>query len=293
MLHFRPLREEDREKVSKTMGDNPSKICELCPADFFYWGLNGDVQIAWEGDDLFILWTYEEERGYAFPYAADKLSAVEKVIEHARDLEKPAHILDMTAEQADSIRENFGVPTEVDRDWCDYLYSIQDLSSLAGKKYHGQKNHLNKFRKTYPQAIFVPYASDLTEKAETFFTRFYAAEQGTGLLFEAEKEVFLSRIRRPDPTEKSGVLLVDGEIVAMTFGEVLGDTLFVHTEKALRSYEGSYVAINHAFVNAVSSASPDVLYVNREEDLGDEGLRAAKLSWHPIKLVEKYYAKIF
>ena len=291
MLRFLPLCEEDRKKVSEKLGDNPSKICELCPADFFFWGLNGDAQIAWDKEDLYILWTYGEERGYAYPFAEDERSALEKTVEHARSVGKPAAIIDMTAEQANSVREKLGVTPEFDRDWCDYLYSIKDLCALAGKKYHGQKNHLNKFRKTYPDARFVPYTPELRERAERFFTRYYAVETGTGL-FEAEKEVFLSRIKRPDPTEKSGVLLVDDEIVAMTFGEVLGDTLYVHTEKALRAYEGSYVAVNHLFVNAVSSVCPDVLFVNREEDLGDEGLRAAKLSWHPVRLVDKYYARI-
>lgn len=291
MLNFRELRDSDRALVEKRMGNNPTKMCEFCPSDFFYWGRNGDVRVAIEGEDLFIRWSTEGFFGYAYPFAEDEERGIQRIVEQAKREGSETSFVCLTEEQAKKIQTITGLPIVIDRDWFDYLYKPEDLRDLPGKKYHGQKNHRNKFLATYPRARYHTYSSEWEEKALVFADRYYRTENQEDMLFTEEREVFLTRLRRPNEREESGLIEIDGEIVAMTFGEILGDVLYVHSEKALRDYPGSYVMINTLFVDACLRKKP-FLYVNREEDLGIEGLRKAKMSWHPVLFVEKRSIKI-
>ena len=83
---------------------------------------------------------------------------------------------------------------------------------------------------------------------------------------------------------------MEGKIVAFSVGEIVGDTLFVHIEKALKEYEGSYQVMVREF--AVHEATDEVTYINREEDIGDLGLRTSKLSYHPVRLLAKYFVTV-
>ncbi len=87
-----------------------------------------------------------------------------------------------------------------------------------------------------------------------------------------------------------GFIEVEGKIVAFSVGEIVGDTLFVHIEKALKEYEGSYQVMVKEF--AVHEADERVIYINREEDIGDLGLRTSKLSYHPVHILEKYFVTV-
>ena len=91
------------------------------------------------------------------------------------------------------------------------------------------------------------------------------------------------------PGEMHGaILMAEGKPCAVTVGDVKGDTLFVHIEKALREFPGSYEMINKAFAARMLELHPALRYVNREDDAGDEGLRQAKESYHPVDILKKY-----
>lgn len=178
---------------------------------------------------------------------------------------------------------------EADRDYADYLYLRTDLSTLAGKKFQAKRNHLNKFRRTYNYE-YVPLTPDrirecLDLEAEWCKVNNCDQHEGTG----NERRALIYALHNFEALSLTGgILHVDGKIVAFTFGMPINqDTFGVHVEKADTSIDGAYAMINYEFANHIPE---QYIYVNREEDLGIEGLRKAKLSYQPTIILEKYMA---
>lgn len=174
------------------------------------------------------------------------------------------------------------------RTWRDYLYNISDFADYAGKRFSGQRNHVSKFRRNYPEAVFrMLTVADL--EAVRGFLEEYAARQYAKNSFLANEELKGS-YRLLDAFESlqmvGGILLVDDKIVAVTIGDIAGDTLVIHVEKALVAYEGVYPTIAHEFAKAVRREG--LSYINREDDAGDCGLRKSKLQYNPIQILDKY-----
>lgn len=171
------------------------------------------------------------------------------------------------------------------RDNFDYIYSAEALATFKGKKLHSKKNFLNRFKSTYSyEYLSDPDKNELVEFFKEMDVK-YPHNDDTG---SAELEETIDLIEN---SELFGVLIgaikVDGKIIAATIGAKIGDTLYVQIEKADREYIGAYPAIVSEFVKSVDGIS----YVNREDDLGEEGLRQSKLSYKPLYLLEKYIVK--
>ncbi len=174
------------------------------------------------------------------------------------------------------------------RTWRDYLYNLSDFVDYAGKRFAGQRNHVSKFRRLYLNATYRTMTeADLD--AVRAFLRIYAERQYAKHSFIANEELkgTESLLAAFTPLHlMGGVLEVEGAIVAITLGEVVGDTLVVHVEKALVGYEGAYPTIAHHFAEA--SQRPGLAYINREDDAGDCGLRKSKLQYNPVQILDKY-----
>ncbi|MDD4200539.1 MAG: phosphatidylglycerol lysyltransferase domain-containing protein [Eubacteriales bacterium] len=176
-----------------------------------------------------------------------------------------------------------------DRPNYDYVYLTKDLIDLKGRDFHGKKNHLNYFKKTY-EYEYVKMTSDMADEAMAFIGEFNArkkvpAHEMELLLMEekAMEDVF----RNIEAVGYSaGAIRIDGKIEAIAIGGRLGrNTVVEHVEKANVEYRGLYQAINNEFCKHVASWAK---YINREEDMGIPNLRKAKLSYRPVKLLEKY-----
>lgn len=179
---------------------------------------------------------------------------------------------------------------EDERDLSDYVYLGEDLRELKGRKYHSKRNHLSNFRKQYPAYVYETMTSDMIEEVWQYLME-WCGQKACGGTLDAGLHCEQKAIREAlDYFElldyKGAVIRLDGKIAAFTLGEKLNDnTVVIHVEKANGDIIGLYPAINQEFLQHEWS---DVQYVNREEDTGAEGLRKAKLSYHPITLVKKY-----
>lgn len=174
-----------------------------------------------------------------------------------------------------------------ERDWCDYVYLAEDLATLSGKKYHGQKNHLNFFNKTY-QPEFAEITTDNVSRAVRFLEHLESVQNEREEELRYEKAHILKLLNHWDEVGQLGAMLLsEGKIVAFSVGEIKNDTLFVHVEKADRQYRGAYTAMMNAFVKFALEKEPTLKFVNREDDMGMEGLRKAKTDLHPAELIEK------
>jgi Uncharacterized conserved protein len=214
------------------------------------------------------------------------------VAEYAKAQELPLAFCAVAEEDFPLLREVFGdLDCVTDHAWSDYVYDTCDLATLAGRRYSGQRNHINKFRKLYPCACFEDITDcNCAQAAEFIRCRGERSADISPLAHEeAEKAAELAdnfALYKP----LGGIIRVNGSVAAAAYGEIIGETLFVHVEKADLAYEGIYPVMVQAF--SARYAGGKVKFINREEDDGVDGLRTVKLSYHPVKLIDKYLVRV-
>jgi hypothetical protein len=181
---------------------------------------------------------------------------------------------------------------EKPRGEADYLYLASDLAGLPGTQFQKKRNPCARFERSYPGWDFHEISQDSMQRVCGFnnrWCRLYDNRGDEGI--EEEHRAIQLVCRHYDELKlKGGYITVDGEIVAFSFGSPLGPDLFVtHVEKALYDVSGAYNIINREMARRFCQGYQ---YINRENDVDEEGLRAAKLSYHPVMLEEKYTAEL-
>ena len=176
-----------------------------------------------------------------------------------------------------------------DRPNYDYIYLTQELIDLKGKSFHSKKNHLNYFKKTY-EYEYVELTSDMADDAMKFISDFNKRKEVPAHemeMLKMEEQAMEDVFNNIEAVGYSaGAILIDGNIQAIAIGGKLGKkTITEHVEKANVEFRGLYQAINNEFCKNVAA---NAKYINREEDMGIPNLRKAKLSYKPVKLIEKY-----
>ena len=220
---------------------------------------------------------------------AAQMRAVAAIEQYCRDAEIRLHFTNVPRAFVPSLALRYAdVSVTNIRRWRDYLYTAESFRTYAGGKYAGQRNHVNKFKKNYPDWAFHVYRAEDEEKLLAFLREYDAAQRAKGSHLAAEEmdEVYelvpvIGRFHL-----MCGYLTAGGKIVACSVGERCGDMIVVHVEKALRAYEGAYPMIAQQF--ALAFAGEGVQYLNRMDDAGDMGLRKSKLQYLPCEIVGKH-----
>ena len=288
-IGFRKPVIEDKALVTGYIKQKKSRSCEDTFGNILLWARFYGVQIA-EVEGFLVSAAMGEELSFHYPYGTgDVKKCIETLEAYAKEQGKEFQMYCVTPEEFEELDRLFPGEFEItyNRDIADYVYEAEKLRTLSGKKYHGKKNHINKFKKTYEDWEYVSMGSEHTEEAFQLLLNW----KNLNLCMEnhdknAEACVACNYLRLFDELDvKGGLLRVDGQAVAFCIGsKVCDDTMVVHIEKALTEYEGAYTMINQQFVEHECT---DVIYINREDDAGDEGLRQAKLSYRPVFMVEK------
>ncbi|MBQ3496943.1 MAG: DUF2156 domain-containing protein, partial [Oscillospiraceae bacterium] len=169
--------------------------------------------------------------------------------------------------------------------WRDYIYDAQDMSTFAGRRYSGQRNHINRFKKLFPDAVFRTLTVEDEPLIDEFWAAYAANFSKTAAVAKTELCAARELLRRIDkPWFFAAGMLHDGKLISLSLGERCGETLIIHIEKALTAYDGVYPATVRAFAELYGDS---VRYVNREDDAGDKGLRTSKLQYLPQKMGKK------
>ncbi|MBR1983389.1 MAG: GNAT family N-acetyltransferase [Clostridia bacterium] len=178
------------------------------------------------------------------------------------------------------------VKVQSERNWDDYIYDAEKFKNYSGKKYSGQRNHVNKFKRLYPNYTVNVLTEQDYPKIEKFLKEF---ERGTDFSIwteKSEQEKVYDYVKNADKLKQVGAFIeIDGKVIAFSMGEVINDTLIVHVEKGLKTYEGVYPTMAQEFAKLFAGSG--IKYINREEDCGDMGLRTSKLQYHPIEIRQK------
>jgi len=253
----------------------------------------------------------ENRTGYGFPLPLKNASpdwlknALEYIFEDAKTQKRQAAFCLLTSEQKKQINECLDrhfpgktVNWKTNRDDCDYIYLRKNLSDLPGSQYQKKRNHISRFNRIYGQQginwEFKSYpeneiASDILAVSQKWYEE---KDGGNDPILRLEHESIERALQNTDLLNLcGGVLYINGEPAAMTLASPISpDVLDVIYEKSFGDFEhnGAYAIINQQF----AQHNPSFLYLNREEDMGVEGLRKAKLSYKPEMILDKFYGKI-
>lgn len=292
-LEFRPLTIEAVDSIRPILENSRSRTCDYTVAGLLMWARYFHYEYAIVDDTLFIKGVCEDDvtrPAFSMPVGAmSPADALQMVVDYCREHDMPVNF---SAVPEDRIADFHTLgPCRIDEltDWADYLYNADDLANLTGKKYSKKRNHVNAFASEHPGYTFQPLTPELIPAVKEFFSATHLTHDDHDLTAEVERmETFRILDNYTRLPFEGAVLSVPGEgIVAFAIGEIIGDTLYVHIEKMRHDINGAGETINKLFAAAMRDRY-GVSYVNREEDVGDEGLRHAKQSYHPVALLKKY-----
>lgn len=291
MLQFREIELGDREKANAALRASDNMGCEYSFANNMAWRRLSDSMICFFRDFYIVcaFGTKDKIPLFTFPAGSGDLRELfGEMKSFCEGLGVPLKIWGVTEDKLKMLNELFPgeFTAEYDRDGSDYIYSRQELAELKGRKFHGKRNHLARFGKLEYQ--FSPITERDFDDCIRFIADTYnAAGNSADHSAVAEQFAVNTYFSHFHELELSGgIIRIDGSVAGVTIGERLNsDTFCVHIEKADRQFEGIYAGINNLFVR---NCTDGFRYVNREEDLGIEGLRRAKLSYNPVFLLDKY-----
>ena len=287
---------EDIEKL-KNMGCNNNKRgCEVSPANTVLWAKHYNTEIAvWEQE---VIYRAHMDNGM-FSYACNLYSSqrpkemFDQIVKLSKDMGQPFRMHCVIEEEYQMIEQWYPNQYRIDirRQDCDYIYLREKLATLSGKKLHSKRNHIHRFEERYPDWQYESITGvneDECAKMAMKWCFLNCSDENDNWEYDKidESKLVVYAIRHRDELGMiGGALRAGGEIIAITLGEPLTkDTFVVHFEKAFSDIQGAYPMINREFVR---NELQTYTYVNREEDLGDEGLRKAKMSYRPDILLEK------
>ncbi len=283
IINFKPIEKSDKPIFDKFYRSRYYENAHFNFTNLYMWRKPYNIQWTIEDDILYMISEWHGRAAALQPLGTeDKMQgAIAKIIDwfESRDKDKKVVFGGIEKSFADELEKFPDAKFEImpNRENFDYVYLADDLINLAGRKYHSKKNHLNSFQKNYPMANYLPITKDIIPRCREELNNWYARRSP-----ELPNDPFLDLESAAinevldnfcDFDIKGGAIELDGRIIAFTFGEQLNtDTAVIHVEKADPDVRGAYPAINQGFVAHEWSS---MKYINREEDMGLEGLRKA------------------
>jgi len=289
---FKTLTLEDREHITLCFGSSHPVTSELTFTNLFMWRHHYHFQWCRSADALLIVGQTGDGPTFGLPPIGkgDLSSALKDLFDYLGKHAQRPEIHRVPENFAQSYADSLPIEVIPDPDNSDYVYRTESLINLSGRKYHRKRNHLNQFRNQYSYR-YQSLTSDLIESCldlEEQWCRLRSCVENPGLLNE-EMAIRESLLHFDKLDCLGGLILVDDKVVAFSLGEPLNpDTAVIHLEKANPEFTGSYAVINQEFCQDAWSG---YTYVNREQDLGEPGLRQAKLSYYPDHMSNKVILK--
>ncbi len=293
MLSFQPLKLEDKALVDKFVFEENSRSADFNFGNMYMWDEKYRQSICSYGGRLVVLAHGGGSPIFPFPIGTGELKPVVDAMRDYAAGNAFEFVIRGLEEHHKAQLESLypaGFEFSEDRAYADYIYSIEKLSELKGKKLHGKKNYVNRFMKENDwcfRTMDRTHFTECIELLEMWGSEFPERENNS------EKQAILRAFESYEELGLfGGCLFREDRLIAFCIGELISRDCFnVHFEKADVSIPGSYQMINFEFAKAVRSKYFDVSYVNREDDMGIDNLRKAKMSYYPEYLLTKYSAR--
>ena len=278
---------EEKEVFEQFYKYKTSRGCELSFSNNYLWVAHYGTK--WSIVEDCLVFYNPHRDSVSMPIGEKTYNALEALMKYYEEQNKPFMMHLVTEEQFAELERKYPGKFTIEyvRDVADYIYEAESLGTLAGKKLHAKRNHINRFVENYPEWSYEEITDDNIEECLEMAQKW--REQNKCDEDKEKSAEFCVTLRALKEREKIGLIggairTKDG-IVAFSMGAPLTeDTFVVHIEKAFADIQGAYPIINREFV---LNAAKGFRYINREEDMGEEGLRKAKMSYNPAILLEK------
>lgn len=294
MIEFTKIQISQKEAYEKILFTQGERNCEYSFANQFLWGRQ---EIAFLQGCIAYFAHFNGRSVYPYPIGdGDKKQVIAAVLEDAAQRGIPCRMSSLTQGDREELESWFPgqFHFKPDRNGMDYVYALEDLADLRGRKYQKKRNHVNRFRSDHPDFQVLPLSPENLPDAQAMVEGWFRThtEENPDRDYLLEKIAVARGFQNYEALGMEGIALVEGgRILAVTMGTRLSpETFDIHFEKALEDVEGAYAAVNCEFARYLRLKHPDVKFLNREDDMGLEGLRKAKLSYLPHHMAEKYWA---
>ncbi len=291
MLSFRPITLSDRPLLHQAFWNAEGHGSEYSFANLFFWG---EQQLCDSCERPLILSQFGSWTAYLYPRSTDY---VELLRQDAAQRGLPLRFWGMTQAETIELQQRYpgGFSVQSARNSFDYVYQIQRLCELGGKKLQSKRNHCNRFMIDHPDYRIRELTPELLAACRSFTERWYEAHAHLheDSDYEWEHRAIERAFSHFEALHMEGILLETEEgMVGFSMGNrIREDTFDVNYEKALASVNGAYPMVNREFARHIREKYPEIRFINREDDMGIAGLRRAKESYYPDVLLEKYVAE--
>lgn len=299
MINFKPTEPSDRKWVLPLLQAEPIPLCSYTFSTLVCWQKVYHQEISRLDDRLLVHAITAMGSAYLWPVGTgDPIPALRALEADAKERGELFRLVGVTPVQLPILEQLYGDAVKVyeRRDNYDYQYDINRLADLPGKKLHAKRNHIRRFRDNCPDGVFAPLTEADIPDCLALDQRWYeehlaraegdAAEQTESLLLE--RAALTTALEHFTELGMDGGLIRNhGTVLAFTLGSLLTPTVYdVQFERALADFQGAFPLINQEFARYIRDQYPQVELIDREEDLGSPGLRKAKLSYGPDRLME-------
>lgn len=293
MLNFRLIEKNDINYFKQFYDYSEAFGCDVNLLNAYLWRNEYNIKFTVFEDTLIKAYFNDDDTvwGYCMPTGKNVKKALVEIMMDANLRGQKPQIVMLTNAQRVVLESTFPSAFEYVRspENQDYIYLTKDLVTLQGKKFHAKRNHISKFFRTYTDARFETI-DDSNEQDALRVVREWCDENGYNPKGYEELAAIKEALEmRLDYGLSGAVLYVDDKPVAMTLGSQISERVYdINFEKALRQYDGVYAVINNEFAKTLTKYE----YINREEDMGIEGLKKSKLSYNPIMILDRFNATL-
>lgn len=285
----------DRDAIGRLMPflhSHPFRSCDFTVGGLFLWADAFGYRYTIERDTLFISGRAVNDSSlpaFSLPLGPLPLSeSIDMLRAHCAAAGTPLVLSSVPEEALPVLIDEGARQVEQLTDWSDYLYEAEALATFAGKKLSKKRNHLNRFAADHPDALLRPVTPADIPAITDFYHRLHSTHTGPMALYDRDMTLRTLEHLADYPFEASLLEIPGQGIAAFAVGETVGDTLHVHIEKMDHDITGSGETICNRFTAEICRRHPEVRWVNRQDDSGDQGLRRAKLALHPAFMLHKY-----
>lgn len=286
-MEFKKLEFSDLELIRTYYEKYTNKTCDRTIGGSFMWRDYFHTMYAVVEDTLVMKCIKDGEIVFCFPMGEQVDEALTAIEKYCEVKEIAPEFVSLSADEMEYLKERYPSATIIEnRDWSDYLYLTTDHANFAGRKFTTQRNHINKFMRNYENWELRLIDNDTLLDVKAFYSDYEArfAKSDVTAIEEQEKtNEVLEKYR--DYGFVGYALYVENKVVGFAIGEIVGDVMFIHVEKADKDMEGVNTMLVMQFAKQFEGK---VTYLNREEDVGDMGLRYSKTKYRPIDMVYKY-----
>ncbi|MCL2597865.1 MAG: phosphatidylglycerol lysyltransferase domain-containing protein [Paludibacter sp.] len=290
MLNFQKIEITDKKLIDNCLQSKQSRSCDYCFTNLYAWQERFKTVFAVFANTLFVKFEEKNTTFYMYPVGKMPLKKALELLENdaiesSIDLKIKAVSPEMWQQIQEEIPNKFSFLPE--RENFEYLYLTEKLIALSGKKLQSKRNHINRFKAENPSWEFT-----LINTREDCFQCWNMLKEWESENMQTDPSLIYDfkaselMLKHFDALAlQGGMIKINGQIVSFAVGEPLdNDTFVVHIEKAPRNMNGGYAIINQQFAEHIAA---NYLYINREEDMGLESLRKAKLSYQPEMLLQE------